>query len=87
MTLSYRVNKLMELFDEDKEMIFVDSAAAMRDAALALKRDDARRRRVAEAGHAKAHRAFNERVVARFIEEALFRKTFSQGYAWPTTLW
>jgi len=87
LTLSYRVNKLMELFDEYKEMIFVDSAAAMRDAALALKRDDARRRRVAEAGHAKAHRAFNERVVARFIEEALFRKTFSQGYAWPTTLW
>jgi hypothetical protein len=87
LTLSYRVNDLMELFDEDKEMIFADSAEAMRDAALALKRDDARRRRVAEAGHAKAHRAFNERVIARFIEEVLFRKAFSPGYAWPTTLW
>jgi hypothetical protein len=86
-TLSYRVNSLMELFDDAKEMIFADSAEEMRDAALALKRDDARRRNIAEAGHAKAHAAFNERLVTRFIEQALVRKPISQDYAWPTTLW
>jgi len=44
-------------------------------------------RRVSEAGWRKAHAAFNERLVARFIEEAMFRRPLSHAYAWPTALW
>ena len=87
LTLSFRLNNLMELFEEDREMVFAASPEAMREAALKYKRDDAARRRIAEAGHAKAHAAFNERTVARFIEEALFRKPLSLDYQWPTTFW
>jgi len=77
----------MQLFEEDREMIFVDSAEAMRDAALKLKRDDAARRRVAEAGWKRAHSQYGERLVAGFIEEALFRRRLSRDYGWPTTAW
>jgi hypothetical protein len=87
LTLSYAVNRLMELFEPDKEMIFVDTPEAMAEAALRFKRDDSARRRIAEAGWRRAHAAFNERGVARFVEEALFRRPLSESYAWPTTLW
>ena len=46
-------------------MAFADSPEAMRDAALRFKRDDAARKRIAEAGWRKAHAAYNERLVAR----------------------
>jgi hypothetical protein len=87
LTLSYRVNNLMELFEEEKEMVFSDTPEAMRDAALRFKRDDARRRAIAEAGWRKSHERFNERLVARYIEEVTFRRPLSQPYFWPTELW
>jgi hypothetical protein len=87
LTLSFRVNGLMELYEEGREMVFAETPEAMREAALRFKRDDAARRRIAEAGWRKAHAAYNERLVARFIEDALFRRSPSQAYAWPTTLW
>jgi hypothetical protein len=59
----------------------------MRDAALRFKRDNSARRRIAEAGWRKAHAAYNERLVAAFIEDTLFRRPHSHAYAWPTTLW
>ncbi len=87
LTLSFGANKLMELFEAEREMAFADSPEAMRDAALRFKRDDAARRRIAEAGWRKAHSAYNERLVAAFIEDTLFRRPHSRSYAWPTTLW
>ena len=69
MTLSFRVNQLMELFDEDEEMVFANTPEEMRDAVLRFKRDDAARRRIAEAGWRKSHARLNERLVARYIEE------------------
>jgi hypothetical protein len=87
LTLSFRTNALMELFEDGEEMAFADSPEAMRDAALRFKRDDAARRRIAEAGWRKAHSAFSERQVAAFIEDTLFRRSLTQSYAWPTTLW
>jgi hypothetical protein len=87
LTLSFRINALMELFEEEREMVFVCSPEAMRDAALKYKRDVAARRSIAEAGWAKAHRAYNERAVAAFIEQTLFRKPPSRAYDWPTDLW
>jgi hypothetical protein len=86
-TLSFEVNRLMELFEPEREMAFAPTPEAMRDAALRLKRDDATRRRIAEAGWRKAHAAYNERLVAQFIEDVLFRRPLTHAYAWPTTLW
>jgi hypothetical protein len=86
-TLSFRVNQLMELFEENKEMVFSETPEDMRDAVLRLKRDDSERRRIAEAGWRKAHGCFNERLVARYIEEVTFRRTFSEDYSWPTRAW
>jgi hypothetical protein len=87
MTLSFRMNQLMELFDEDREMMFADTPEEMRDAVLRFRRDDLRRREIAEAGWRKSHAQLNERLVARYIEEVAFRRTLSQGYIWPTALW
>ncbi|HXT06217.1 MAG TPA: glycosyltransferase [Roseiarcus sp.] len=87
LTMSFRVNAMMELFEEGREMAFADDPEGMREAALRFKRDEAERRRIAEAGWRKAHAAFNERWVAAFIEEALFRRPWSRVYAWPTALW
>ena len=87
MTLSFRVNQLMELFDEDHEMAFADTPEEMREAVLRFKRDDSRRREIAEAGWRKSHAHLNERLVARYIEEIAFRRPLSQAYIWPTALW
>ena len=87
LTLSLRVNRLMELFDENEEMVFADTPEEMCDAAPRLKRDDALRRRIAEAGWRKAHGCFNERLVARHIEEVTFRRPPSEDYRWPTRQW
>jgi hypothetical protein len=87
LTLSFRVDRLMELFEEDKEMAFADAPEEMRDAVLRFKRDDGRRRQIAEAGWRKSHAYLNERLVARYIEEVTFRRPLSKGYIWPTALW
>ena len=87
MTLSFTVNRMMELFEPEREMVFVETPEAMVEAALKYRRDDAERRRIAEAGWRKAHAAFNERLTAGFIEDVLFRRPLSQPYAWPTRLW
>jgi hypothetical protein len=87
LTLSFRVNQLMELFEEDKEMAFADTPEEMLEAVLRYKRDDAARRRVAEAGWRKSHERFNERLVTRYIEEVAFRRPLSQPYFWPTAQW
>ncbi len=87
LTLSFRVNKLMDLFEEGVEMAFAETPEAMRDLALRLSRDDAARRRIAEAGWRKAHGEFNERKVAAFVEDVLFRRPLREVYEWPTRLW
>jgi hypothetical protein len=87
LTLSFRMNQLTELFEEDKEMVFADTPEEMRDGVLRFKRDEARRREIAEAGWRKSHSHLNERQVARYIEEVAFRRPLSQPYFWPTALW
>jgi hypothetical protein len=69
------------------EMIFSETPEDMREAALRLKRDDATRRKIAEAGWRKSHEKLNERLVARYIEDVAFRRPLSHDYFWPTHLW
>jgi hypothetical protein len=87
LTLSFRVNRLMDLFEEGVEMAFAETPEAMCDLALRFKRDDSAQRRIAEAGWRKAHRAFNERKVAAFVEDVLFQRPLREVYEWPTRLW
>ena len=87
LTLSLRINTLMELFEDGGEMAFAENPEGLLESALRFKRDDAARRRVAEAGWRKAHAEFNERLVAQFVEETLFRRRPARDYAWPTRLW
>jgi hypothetical protein len=87
LTLSFRVNQLMELFEDGKEMAFSDSPEEMLEAVSRFKRDDARRRAIAEAGWRKSHECLNERLVASYIEEVTFRRPLSRSYAWPTATW
>ena len=87
MALSFRVNRLYELFEEGREMAFADAPEEMLEAIVRFKRDDAARRKIAEAGWRKSHEELNERLVARFIEETAFRRPFSHAYIWPTKLW
>ena len=85
--LSFEVNRLMEMFESEREMAFAPTPEAMVEAALRLKRDDAARRRIAEAGWRKAHAAFGDWRVAQFIEDVMFRRPLSHAYSWPTALW
>ncbi len=87
LTLSFRVNQLEELFEENREMAFADTPEEMLDAVLRFKRDDGERREIAEAGWRKSHEQLNERLVARYIEEVAFRRALSHSYIWPTKLW
>jgi glycosyltransferase involved in cell wall biosynthesis len=87
LTLSFRVNRLFELFEDGVEMAFAQTPEAMRDLALRFKRDDSARRRLAQAGWRKAHAEFNERKVAAFVEDVLFRRPLREAYLWPTRLW
>ena len=87
LTLSFRVNRLFEMFEDGVEMGFADSPEGMRDLALRYRRDDSARRRIAEAGWRKAHAEFNERKVAAFVEDVLFRRPLREAYQWPTRLW
>lgn len=68
-------------------MAFADAPEEMLEAIVRFKRDDAARRKIAEAGWRKSHEELNERLVARFIEETAFRRPFSHAYIWPTKLW
>ena len=87
LTISQRVNRIGELFEEGREMAFADSKDELLEVVLRYKRDDASRRALAEAGWRKAHAEFNERLVARYIEEATFERPLSRAYAWPTRQW
>ena len=87
LTLSFRLNRLMDLFEDGAEMAFADTPEEMRDLALRFKREPEARQRIAEAGWRKAHACFNERKVAAFLEDVMFRRPLREAYAWPTQLW
>jgi hypothetical protein len=87
LALSTRTNLLGELFEENREMAFADSPDEALETVRRYLRNDAARRRVAEAGWQKSHHELNERLAARYIEEVTFERPLSHRYIWPTQLW
>jgi len=84
LTLSTRDNKLEELFEEDKEMVFFSSKEELLEKAIYYKKNDAKRQEIAKCGWEKSHNCFNERLVAKYMIEVAFRLPFSEDYMWPT---
>ncbi len=84
LTLSTRENKLEELFEEDKEMVFFSSKEELLEKAIYYKKNDAKRQEIAKRGWEKSHNCFNERLVTKYMIEVAFRLPLSEDYMWPT---
>jgi len=84
LTLSTRDNKLDELFEEDREMVFFSSKEELLEKIMYYKQHDTERKAVARQGWEKYHNCFNERIVAKYMLEVAFRLPLSEEYAWPT---
>jgi hypothetical protein len=84
LTFSNRDNKLDELFEENKEMVFFSSKDELLDKVIYYKEHDDERRRIAQHGWEKSHNCFNECLVAKYMIEVAFRLPLSEEYAWPT---
>ncbi len=84
LVLSTREHGLQHWFAEDGEMVFYDTKEELADKVRHYKKNAAARMRIAQAGWRKAHAQFNERLVAKYIEEVTFGLPLTHDYAWPT---
>lgn len=87
LALSTRANRLFEMFPEGEMMVFADTVDEMIEQVRRYKRDDADRRRIAEAGWRKSHAEYSVDRITRYIEEVTFERPLSHTYQWPTTLY
>ncbi len=87
LVLITRDHRLEELLEENVHAVYFDGKEELLDKVRYYAAHDAERKRIAHTGWEKAHRAFNERLVARFIEEVTFEHPFSHAYEWPTERW
>lgn len=71
----------MEALFAADEVVYYDDPAALPDLIAGCHRDDAARRRIAEAGWRRAHRSYNEKRIARYLLEAVAGE-FSESYEW-----
>jgi hypothetical protein len=71
------------LFGDD-EMGFFSSFEELAEMLARLIAEPARRRAMAEAGRARYHALFNERIVAGYVHDVAFGRHDPAGYEWPT---
>ena len=69
-----------------KEIIFVSSMNELVDQINELSSNGRYRREIAAAGYARYYALFNEKIVAKYIEEVAFGKLKEGAYEWPTLL-
>jgi hypothetical protein len=84
LTFSTRDNRLEQLFEEDKEMVFFSTPEELLEKVLHYKTHDHVRRRIAEAGWRKYHACFSNRLVAQFIIDIVSGSGLTTDYEWPT---
>lgn len=70
----------------DREFVFHDGLDDLADRLRYFLVHDEERQKIAKAGHEKYHAIFNERIVARYIEDVTFGRLDEPGYAWPQTV-
>jgi Glycosyl transferases group 1 len=75
-----------DAFFGDDEMLFFSSFEELVRQVRDTVADPARRQAVATAGHAKYHRYFNERTVARYVLDFAFERADARSYGWPEGL-
>lgn len=74
-----------EIFSDD-EFVFYRDLDELADKLRHFLKNDGERQRIARNGHERYHAFFSERLVARYIEEAMSGDPFSEAYVWPTAL-
>lgn len=84
LTLCLRGNKIEEMFEEDKEMVFFDRKEELLEKVLYYKANPKKRMEIAYNGWKKQHEKYNEKLVANFITDVTMTRQLSQDYAWPT---
>ncbi len=87
LVFSGKGNNLEELFEENKEMVFFTSQEELLDKILYFKGHDKERQEIARNCWQKVHRDFNERIVTRYMVEAIFNPdgcNHNNEYKWPT---
>ena len=84
LTLSTRDNKLEELFEENKEIVFFSSKEELLEKIIYFKNHDNERKTIARQGWEKSHACFNEKLITQYIIETTFGMPLSEKYAWPT---
>ncbi len=87
LTLTTRDNKLEELFEENKEIVFFSSKEELLEKIIYFKNHDEERREIAKRGWEKSYKCFNERLVTKYIIETTLGKPLSEKYAWPTQIY
>ena len=78
-----RATRYGTLFGED-EFAFYSSEAELFETIARLKRDDAKRRAMAEAGWRRYHALFDSRIVGQYMLDALYGEHDPAKYEWPT---
>ena len=81
LTFCSRIPQMEQLFAPD-EVIYFDALDDLVEQVLRFHRDDAARRRVAEAGWRRAHGSFSVERVCRYMVETVFGETYSEPYEW-----
>ena len=76
-----RIPKIEKLFNEN-EAAYFSRAEEIPPLVAELLADDSRRREIARAGWKRAHGAYNEKRVCKFIAEAAFHNKFGEEYEW-----
>ena len=74
---------LQEILSDQEAVFFGDTEDAV-DKVDFYTKNVKERQRIAHNGWVKAHRDFNERLVAQFVVERLCGQPLSHAYAWPT---
>lgn len=81
MVITPRTPQMTRLFAED-EVVYYDDAKHLLQQVAAYLQDDNAWRQVAERGHQRAHRCYNEKRVTKFMLEAITESQWSEDYDW-----
>ncbi len=85
LTLTHRRTGFDSLYSED-ELAFYDDFDDLIKKIEYFNLHDNEAREIAENGWRRSHEIFNDRLVAKYIEEVTFRRPLSEDYQWPTEL-
>ncbi len=85
LTLTHRRTRFNEIFSDDEIPFYDDFDDLIKKIEYFNLHDD-EAREIAENGWRRSHEIFNERLVAKYVEEVTFRKPLSEDYQWPTEL-